>query len=112
MPRHHTVRGAALTLGGLMPDALARVVWVRCRMGDYMLEEIFERMDGCDDASNDISDPDNCLSYGELKFKAVFSFSFKLPLLRTAQVPPRMPYHLHPSISAIYPMRVQAVCRP
>ena len=77
MPRHHTVRGAALTLGGMVSDALTRVVLVRCRMSDYMLEEIFERMDGCDDASNDISDPDNCLSYGELKtFYGVYCSHF------------------------------------
>jgi len=40
-----------------------------CRMSDYMLDEIFERMDGCDDASNDMISPDACLSFSEMKYK-------------------------------------------
>merc|ERR1711871_1543380 len=41
----------------------------KCKMSDYILDEIFERMDGCDDASNDIISPDNCLSFSEVKHK-------------------------------------------
>lgn len=42
-----------------------------CEMTDYMLNEIFERMDGCDDASSDLISPDECLSYSELCFKVM-----------------------------------------
>ena len=39
---------------------------VGSKASEWMLTEIFELMDGCDDPASEYADPDNCLSYAEL----------------------------------------------
>jgi len=39
---------------------------VHIKQSDWMLTELFELMDGCDDPACEYAEPDNCLSYAEL----------------------------------------------